>query len=113
MANITRQDLALVLVEKLGCTATLAKAMVDGFFQVMVDAIASGNKIEIRGFGSWTVRQQNAQPNARNPMTGEQVSVPAMQKAAFKPGKAIREALSTPHRQDRTAEASPSSNERE
>ena len=96
MAKVTRQDLALVVAEELGCTEVLGKAMVDAFFQAMVDAIASGNGIEIRGFGAWRVRQADANSNARNPMTGERVSVPARRKVSFKPGKAIREALAKP-----------------
>ena len=62
----------------------------------MIDAIGNGNRIEIRGFGSWAVRRQNAYPNARNPMTGASVSVPPRRKVRFKAGKMIREALARP-----------------
>lgn len=96
MPTVTRKDLADVVVTCQGCSKEQAKVMVDAFFQAMIDAIASGNKIEIRGFGSWSVRRQNAKPYARNPMTGEQVYVPARKKVSFKPGKAIREALAKP-----------------
>ena len=70
--------------------------MVDAFFQTMVDAMAQGNRIEIRGFGSWTVRRQNAYPNARNPMTGERVPVAARRKVMFKVGKDIKKVLVRP-----------------
>lgn len=70
MPKITRLDLALVVAEDHGCSMTQARALVDTLFQAMAKAIARGDRIEVRGFGSWTVRRQNAQPNARNPMTG-------------------------------------------
>ena len=96
MPTVTKENLVEIVITDLGCSKGQANEMVDAFFRAMVDAIAQGNKIEIRGFGSWTVRRQNAYPNARNPMTGERVSVPARRKVSFKPGKAIKEVLGRP-----------------
>ena len=70
--------------------------MVEAFFLAMADAIAQGNTIEIRGFGTWTVRQRKANPNGRNPMTGERVAVPASRSVLFRTGKDIKEALARP-----------------
>ena len=96
LPTVTRKDLAEIVVADLGCSTAQAKEMVDAFFEVLVESIARGNKIEIRGFGSWTVRWQNANPNARNPRTGERVPMAARRKVAFKAGKVIREVLAKP-----------------
>ena len=56
----------------------------------MVECLAGGRRIEIRGFGSFTVRLRRARV-ARNPRTGAPVSLPARYAPYFKPGKKLRE----------------------
>jgi len=68
-----------------------AKSVVDTIFQSIVDAVASGEHVELRGFGSFTIKQHNPH-TGRNPKTGELVSVEAKRVPFFKPGKKIREA---------------------
>ena len=82
-------------------TGAAGRQAVDVFFDAMIDAIVQGNRIEVRGFGVWEVKQTNPRPNARNPMTGEQVSVPARRKVRFKPGKELRKVLGRPLNGDR------------
>jgi len=60
------------------------------------EAIIEGNRIEIRGFGSWRVKATKAKPGARNPKTGAKVYVPARRKVLFKPGKILKEELGRP-----------------
>ena len=96
MPTVTRKDLVEIVVTDLGCSKAQAREMVDAFYLAMVDAIAQGETIEIRGFGTWTVRQRKANPNGRNPMTGERVSVPAKRSVLFRTGKDIKEALCKP-----------------
>ena len=96
MPTVTRKDLVEIVVTDLGCPKGQAKEMVDAFFQAMSDAIGQGNTIEIRGFGTWAVRHRKANPNGRNPMTGERVSVPAKRSVLFRTGRDIREALIKP-----------------
>jgi len=74
----------------------MAKQAVDVLFETLAEAIVEGERIEIRGFGSWEVKRTNARPRARNPRTGEEVYVPARRKVGFKPGKILRDALSIP-----------------
>lgn len=69
---------------------------VDALFNGLREALQQGGRIEIRGFGNWTVKATNARPTARNPRTGEVVFVPARRKVAFKPGRVIKEALMQP-----------------
>ena len=96
MATVTKAELARILARDINCTEVLAHKAVDAFFEIMRDALQQGDRIEIRNFGSWTVKATNSRPNARNPRTGEVVVVPARRKARFKPGRIIREALSQP-----------------
>jgi integration host factor subunit beta len=56
----------------------------------MADALVEGERIEIRGFGSFDLHHRPARI-ARNPMTGESVDLPAKVKVHFKPGKEMRD----------------------
>lgn len=56
----------------------------------MIDVLAQGQRIEIRGFGSFSLHQRKARMG-RNPKTGEQVPLPAKHVPHFKPGKQLRE----------------------
>ncbi len=55
----------------------------------MEEALRSGSPIEIRGFGSFRIRQRGAR-TGRNPKTGAPVHVPAKRVCYFKPGKTLR-----------------------
>ena len=72
--GVTKRDCALV---------------VDGFLGAMRQAIARGDHIEIRGFGTFKVRRRKPRL-ARNPRTGERVAVPARMVPIFKPSKLMR-----------------------
>ena len=65
------------------------KEVVDAMIEAMTRALAKGDKIEIRGFGNFKVRQRGAR-KARNPRTGKMVEVPAKQVPYFKPGKELK-----------------------
>ena len=95
MRTVTKANLTRVLARDLGCTRTTARQLVDALFEALIDTIVRGDRIEIRGFGVWEVKDTRAR-NARNPRTGERVFLPARRKAAFKPGRLIKEALSMP-----------------
>ena len=71
-----------------------AELIVDIFFQSIVNALERGEKIELRGFGSFRIRQRNAR-QGRNPKTGDQVSVPSKRIPYFKPGRELKELLNT------------------
>jgi len=94
--TITRKNLSVLLAKRMGMKGTLARQAVDEFFQAIIEAVIQGNRIEVRGFGVWEVKKTNPRPNARNPMTGKQVSVPARRKVHFKPGKELKTVLGQP-----------------
>ena len=58
--------------------------------EIMSDALAQGERIEIRGFGSFTVRTRRAK-EGRNPKTGDKVAIPEKRIPFFKVGKELRE----------------------
>ena len=96
MSTITKNDLVRKVTRCTGCKKTLAKQAVDSFFGAMRDALIEGNRIEIRGLGAWSVKWMNPKPDARNPRTGESISVPARRKVYFKPGRVLKNALDEP-----------------
>jgi integration host factor subunit beta len=67
-----------------------ADVVVCAIFDSIVRALPSGNKVEIRGFGSFHTRQRRARLG-RNPKTGARVEVPPKNIAFFKPSKELRE----------------------
>ena len=67
-----------------------AAVIVERILDSMVHALDRGDKVEIRGFGSFRTRQRRARIG-RNPKTGARVEVPAKRIAFFKPGKELRE----------------------
>ncbi|KAA0258125.1 integration host factor subunit beta [Deferribacter autotrophicus] len=66
--------------------------IVNGVFNTIKEALKEGEPVEIRGFGSFKVREKEAKVG-RNPKTGEKVQIPAKKVPYFKPGKEIKEQL--------------------
>jgi len=92
----TRKELAMHVARDTGCRKSLAAKMVNSIFAAMRDSIIKGNKIEIRGFGVFQVKNTKAKTAARNPRTGKLIFVPARRKTHFKPGKVINDELHKP-----------------
>jgi integration host factor subunit beta len=88
------------LVEKLleintDLTRKDSEMVVEIVFDSMKNALKTGDKIEIRGFGSFTVRERSPR-EARNPKNGEIVSIPSKKIPFFKTGKELRERVNNP-----------------
>ena len=66
------------------------EVIVDTIFESVIGALKSGDKIEIRGFGSFRIRQRKPRVG-RNPKTGAKVEVPAKRVPYFKPSKELRD----------------------
>jgi integration host factor subunit beta len=66
-----------------------AEVIINAIFESMVDAMGHGERIEIRGFGSFVVKHRRAR-EGRNPKSGEIVSVAAKRVPFFKVGKELR-----------------------
>lgn len=66
--------------------------IVDVFFDEIAERLATGGRVELRGFGAFSTREREAR-QGRNPRTGESVSVPGKRVPYFKPGKEMRARL--------------------
>ena len=84
------------LIDKVLTAADLnkkeAEAAVEAFFDSIIKSLREGEKIELRGFGSFRLRSRGARVG-RNPKTGEKVNVPAKRIPYFKPGKELKELI--------------------
>jgi len=89
---MNKQALAEWVHEKLGGTKVQAEEIVDGLFGVIVDTMKKGEDVSIAGFGIFSVKQRAARM-ARNPKTGEQVSVAAKRVPKFRAAKALKDAV--------------------
>jgi integration host factor subunit beta len=87
---VTKSELIDAIADKLHLAKARAEQIVDTVFNSMVDALKDGQGIEIRGFGSFTIREYKAY-DGRNPRTGEIVKVAQKRLPFFKVGKELRE----------------------
>ncbi len=69
-----------------------AEKAVNAVFGAVADALKAGDKVQLVGFGTFEVRER-AEKQARNPKTGETMTVPASKVPAFKAGKALKDAV--------------------
>ena len=90
---MTRSDLVEALAARFPqLTQRDAEAAVKTLLEAMGDALVRGHRIEVRGFGSFSVNRRPPRMG-RNPRTGESVAIPEKRVPHFKPGKALREAV--------------------
>ena len=99
---MTRSDLVAALAERFGqLTQRDTEFAVKTMLDAMSDALARGHRIEIRGFGSFSINRRPPRVG-RNPRSGEQVVIPEKLVPHFKPGKALRESVDANVPLDRT-----------
>ncbi|MBS1814994.1 MAG: integration host factor subunit beta [Acidobacteria bacterium] len=84
-----KQDLIQRIVDRTGLPRTKAEAAVDTIFDGMKRALAQGDRIELRGFGVFTVKPRKT-GIGRNPRTGAEVSIEPGKAVRFKPGKELQ-----------------------
>ena len=90
---MTRSDLVTKLAERfVQLTQRDTEFAVKTILDAMSDALARGHRIEIRGFGSFSINRRPPRVG-RNPRSGEQVTIPEKLVPHFKPGKALREGV--------------------
>ena len=73
----------------------------DTVFKSIINALHRGDKIELRGFGSFRIRQRESR-KGRNPKTGERVDVPAKKVPYFKPGKELKALINQTQQEEPT-----------
>lgn len=93
MQTITKRDICEKISKKTENTHTIVKETVQLFLDELINSLAQGNRIELRDFGVFEIRQRAAR-KARNPRTGAEAFVPAKNVVVFKVGKLMRERVS-------------------
>jgi nucleoid DNA-binding protein len=96
LGTTTKKELALMVSQETGCKKNLASDMVETVFEAMRESLMKAQRIEIRGFGVFQVKETRPKPAARNPRTGQVIYVPARRKTHFRPGKLLKEELHRP-----------------
>jgi len=87
---MNKSDLISAIKEKTSLSRKDAEKVIDTFFDTITQSIVSGGRVEIRGFGSFMVK--NYKPyTGRNPKTGSQIQVPPKKLPFFKVGKELKE----------------------
>ena len=87
---MTKTNLMEKLLKKMKIKPREAKIIVDNIFDAMKESMEKGERIEIRGFGSFAMRQYGGY-KGRNPKTGEIVDVPPKKLPYFKVGKELKD----------------------
>lgn len=90
--GLTKANLVEEVARAAQVTKKQAEEIVQTVFATIVDSLHSGSKVELRGFGSFRIRNRGARLG-RNPKTGERVQVPPKRIPYFKPGKELKEQL--------------------
>jgi integration host factor subunit beta len=92
---MTKAELVEDVAEAAELTKKDAERLVEIVFESIIETLNQGEKIELRGFGSFRVRERGAR-RGRNPKTGDPVSIPAKRVPYFKPGKELKELINEP-----------------
>jgi nucleoid DNA-binding protein len=86
---MTKADIVNRVASATGVTKLETEILVDGFFKTISEALADGEHFEIRGFGTFKVKQRKPRI-ARNPRTGEPVPLDIHYVPTFKPSRELR-----------------------
>ena len=89
---MNKSELGERLAVRTGMSKAAARDAVDGVFEVICEALANGEEARILGFGTFGARSRPAR-TARNPRTGETMTVAASTAPVFKAGKTLKDAV--------------------
>ncbi|MCX6105048.1 MAG: integration host factor subunit beta [Proteobacteria bacterium] len=87
---MVKSELIESLAERADITLAKAEEIVDLFFDAVGDTLCNGHRVEIRGFGAFTVREYKAY-EGRNPKTGERITVPPKRLPFWKTGMELKQ----------------------
>jgi len=93
-ASMTKAELVEEVARISELTKKHSEIIVNTVFDSIIEALRKDEKIELRGFGSFRIRQRRSR-QGRNPKTGDKVDVPAKRIPYFKPGKELKELINT------------------
>ena len=89
---MNKTELCAAVAAKTGMTRKDAEAAVTAVIDVIGESLKDGEKVAIVGFGTFEVKDRPAR-KARNPRTGEQISIEASKAPVFKAGKALKDSV--------------------
>jgi DNA-binding protein HU-beta len=89
---MNKTELINAVAEKSELSKKDATSAVDAVFEVITGSLQNSEKVQLIGFGNFEVRERAAR-KGRNPQTGEEIEIPASNVPAFKPGKALKDAV--------------------
>ncbi|HHW60324.1 MAG TPA: HU family DNA-binding protein [Syntrophomonadaceae bacterium] len=89
---MNKTELISEIAQKSNMTKKDAEKVVNAFFATVEEALKAGEKVQLIGFGTFEVRERKAR-RGRNPQTGAEIEIPATRVPAFKPGKALKDAM--------------------
>ena len=92
MKSMTKAELVEDVARAAELTKKDAERLVEIVFESIIETLNKGEKIELRGFGSFRVRERGAR-RGRNPKTGDPVDIPAKRVPYFKPGKELKDLI--------------------
>ncbi|MDR3683350.1 MAG: integration host factor subunit beta [Geothrix sp.] len=92
METLTKADLSRYLMERLELGKKDADVLVNTFLESIIESLKAGEGVELRGFGSFRLRDRRAR-QGRNPRSGESIQVPPKRVVYFKLGKELRSKL--------------------
>jgi integration host factor subunit alpha len=87
--SLTKADIAERLFNEVGLNKREAKEFVDAYFEIIREALESGENVKLSGFGNFQLREKNQRPG-RNPKTGEEIPISARRVVTFRPGQKLR-----------------------
>jgi integration host factor subunit beta len=87
---MTKAELVEKVADKIQLTKKQTETIVNILLNSITEALSEGDKVELRGFGSFRIRKRNPR-EGRNPKTGDTVQIPAKRVPFFKAGKELRE----------------------
>lgn len=89
---MNKTELIAATAEKANLSKKDTEAAVNAVIDVITEALKKGDKVQLVGFGSFETRERAARVG-RNPKTKEEIKIPASKVPAFKPGKALKDAV--------------------
>ena len=92
---MTKAELIDSVANKAELPKQKAEEIVNGLFDDIVGALKNGDKVNISGFGTFSVSERKAR-TGRNPKTGEAIQIAASRAPKFKAGKILKESLAQP-----------------
>ncbi len=90
---MTKADTVDIVAQRIGLTKVDTEAVIDCFIDTIKDALQRGERIDFRGFGSFSLKVRKPKI-ARNPGTNEEIALPSRIVPVFKPSKLLKESIS-------------------